>query len=165
MPADGMMDGSFTAAWDAAALRPLPEEFYARDPREVARDLLGKVLVCGAGSNLRAARLVEVEAYLGLADPASHAYRGPTPRNAVMFGPPGRAYVYLIYGRYFCVNVVCEDDGKAGAVLFRAAEPLAGHRAMARARGETRGRRTGSGETNGRAGAHGNGAGNHARAA
>lgn len=112
----------------------IPQKFYARDPREVARDLLGKILVCGRGRTLRAGRLVEVEAYLGLADPASHAYRGPTPRNQVMFGPPGHAYVYLIYGMYFCVNAVCEHEGKPGAVLFRAVEPLAGLPAMARAR-------------------------------
>jgi len=92
----------------------------------VARDLLGKVLVYDGPTGRRAARLVEVEAYLGSRDPASHAYRGPTPRTAPMFGPPGRSYVYFVYGMYHCLNVVTERDGVAGAVLVRGAEPLAG---------------------------------------
>jgi DNA-3-methyladenine glycosylase len=92
----------------------------------VARDLLGKVLVYDGPDGRRAARLVEVEAYLGSRDPASHAYRGPTPRTAPMFGPPGRSYVYFVYGMYHCLNVVTERDGVAGAVLVRGAEPLAG---------------------------------------
>jgi DNA-3-methyladenine glycosylase len=75
---------------------------------------------------MRAARIVEVEAYLGSRDPGSHAYRGPTPRTAPMFGPPGRSYVYFVYGMYHCLNVVAERDGQAGAVLLRGAEPLAG---------------------------------------
>lgn len=75
---------------------------------------------------IRAVRLVEVEAYLGARDPASHAYRGPTPRNAPMFGRAGHSYVYLIYGMYWCMNVVCETPGEPGAVLLRGAEPIAG---------------------------------------
>lgn len=106
-------------------LHPLPLPFYARATEAVARDLLGKVLVrrIPGGPTLRA-RIVEVEAYLGLDDGASHARRGPTPRSAIMFGPPGRLYVYLIYGMYHCMNFVTETEGTAGAVLIRAAEPL-----------------------------------------
>ena len=92
----------------------------------MARDLLGRVLVYDAPDGLRAARLVEVEAYLGDRDPASHAFRGPTPRTAVMFGRPGVAYVYFIYGNHHCMNVVAHAPGVAGAVLLRGAEPLAG---------------------------------------
>ena len=92
----------------------------------MARDLLGKVIVYDGPAGRRAARLVEVEAYLGARDPASHAYRGPTPRTAPMFGPPGRSYVYFVYGMYHCVNVVAERDGVAGAVLLRGAEPVEG---------------------------------------
>jgi DNA-3-methyladenine glycosylase len=92
----------------------------------VARDLLGKVLLYDGPHGRRAARIVEVEAYLGGSDPASHAYRGLTPRTAPMFGPPGRSYVYFVYGMYHCLNVVTESDGVAGAVLLRGAEPLMG---------------------------------------
>ena len=92
----------------------------------MARDLLGKVLVLEAPGGVKAARIVEVEAYLGGRDPASHAYRGPTPRTAPMFGPPGRSYLYFVYGMYHCLNVVTESDGIAGAVLLRGAEPIAG---------------------------------------
>lgn len=106
--------------------RRLPRSFYARPTEEVARDLLGKVLVYDGPAGTRAVRLVEVEAYLGANDPASHAYRGPTPRTAPMFGPPGRSYVYFVYGMYHCVNVVAERDGIAGAVLLRGAEPVIG---------------------------------------
>lgn len=108
-------------------LRPLPLAFFARPTLEVAPALVGKVLVRRApGQPQRIARLVEVEAYLGAEDAASHARRGPTPRALTMFGPPGRLYVYLVYGLHHCMNVVCESDGVAGAVLLRAAEPLAG---------------------------------------
>ena len=100
----------------------LPESFYQRPTVEVSRDLLGKVVVHGE----TAGRIVEVEAYLGLDDGASHAFRGPTPRARIMFGPPGRVYVYLIYGMYECMNLVTERDGTAGAVLIRALEPVAG---------------------------------------
>lgn len=93
----------------------------------MARDLLGKILVRDEPGPFRAARIVEVEAYLGLDDPASHAYRGPSARNAPMFGEPGHAYVYLSYGVHYCMNVVAKPAGRpAGAVLLRGAEPLDG---------------------------------------
>lgn len=113
----------------------LPAAFFDRDPRRVARDLLGKVLVRREGRKLLAARIVEVEAYLGEGDPAAHAAAGRTPRNAVLFGPPGYAYIYFIYGNHYCLNVSCLPDGVAGGILFRALEPLAGIAEMARARG------------------------------
>jgi DNA-3-methyladenine glycosylase len=100
----------------------------------VARELLGKVLVRDRGKLRLAGRVVEVEAYLGENDPASHAAAGNTARTAVLFGPPGYAYVYFIYGNYYCLNVSCEREGKAGGVLFRALEALEGIEEMARAR-------------------------------
>ena len=106
--------------------RRLTRSFYARATARVARDLLGKTLVYDGPLGRRAARIVEVEAYLGARDPASHAYRGPTPRTAPMFGPPGRSYVYFVYGMYHCLNVVTEERGVAGAVLLRGAEPILG---------------------------------------
>ncbi len=112
---------------------PLPRAFFARNPRRVARDLLGKVLVRNGKIPLLG-RIVEVEAYLGEADPAAHAAAGNTPRTSVLFGPPGHAYVYFIYGNHYCLNVSCEPEGKAGSVLFRALEPLFGTEKMARAR-------------------------------
>lgn len=119
--------------------RPLLREFFARDPRKVAVELLGKVLV-RAGEDqkeMRTARIVEVEAYLGEDDPAAHAFAGRTLRNEVLFGPPGHAYVYFIYGNHYCLNVSCEPEGKAGCVLFRALEPLTGIEEMAQARAVT----------------------------
>jgi DNA-3-methyladenine glycosylase len=104
----------------------LPREFFARDARTVARALLGKVLVRVDGGVRRAARIVETEAYHGLRDRASHARFGPTKRARVMFGPPGVAYVYLIYGTSHCMNVVTGREGEPSAVLLRAAEPLEG---------------------------------------
>ena len=114
--------------------RPLSREFYDHNPRRVSRDLLGKVLVRKEADKLLAARIVEVEAYLGENDPAAHSFAGRTPRNAVLFGPPGYAYVYFIYGNHYCLNVSCLPDGVAGGILFRAAEPLAGMEEMAEAR-------------------------------
>src|SRR5271166_4978430 len=116
------------------SLLPLPRAFFARGPRRVARELLGKVLVRDTGTGRLAARIVEVEAYLGENDPASHAAAGNTARTSVLFGPPGHAYVYFIYGNHYCLNVSCEREGKAGGVLFRAVEPLEGIEEMARAR-------------------------------
>lgn len=112
----------------------LAREFFNRDPRIVGRELLGKILVRREGRKKLAGRVVEVEAYLGKDDPAAHSFIGPTPRNQVMFGPPGFAYVYFIYGNHYCLNVSCQPEGQAAAVLFRALEPLAGIEAMARHR-------------------------------
>ncbi|HEX4406170.1 MAG TPA: DNA-3-methyladenine glycosylase [Polyangia bacterium] len=108
----------------AGTLAPLPRAFYARPTELVARALLGKVLVRRLGRRTLRARIVEVEAYLGERDAASHARRGPTPRSMIMFGPPGFLYVYLVYGMHHCMNFVTESDGVAGAVLIRAAAPL-----------------------------------------
>jgi DNA-3-methyladenine glycosylase len=121
----------------ARSVRPLERSFFARDPRVVARQLLGKILVRKTTAVYLAARIVEVEAYLGEKDPAAHAAAGRTARNSVLFGPPGFAYVYFIYGNHYCLNVSCEREGRAGCVLFRALEPLAGIETMRRARGLT----------------------------
>jgi len=116
------------------AASPLHRSFFARNPRRVARELLGKVLVRQSDAQSLAARIVEVEAYLGKNDPAAHSAAGKTARNSILFGPPGYAYVYFIYGNHYCLNVSCEREGKAGGVLFRAVEPLRGIKEMARAR-------------------------------
>jgi DNA-3-methyladenine glycosylase len=113
----------------------LPHSFYDRDPRFVGPDLLGKVLVRRQGKKSLAGRIVEVEAYLGAEDPAAHASVGKTKRNAVLFGPPGFAYVYFIYGNHYCLNVSCLPDGTPGGILFRALEPLNGIEEMFRLRG------------------------------
>jgi len=112
-----------------------PRAFYSRSPDAVARDLLGKVLVSRIRGQLLAGRIVEVEAYFGKDDPAAHSAAGKTARNAVLFGPPGHAYVYFIYGMHSCVNVSCEPEGQAGCVLIRALEPLSGLEKMACLRG------------------------------
>ncbi len=123
----------------------LPGQLLARTlfegtPERVAPRLLGKLLVRRVGEReLLAGRIVEVEAYLGphheTPDPAAHSHRGPTPRNQVLFGPAGHAYVYAIYGRYFCMNIACEPEGRAGCILVRALEPVMGMEQMARNRG------------------------------
>jgi DNA-3-methyladenine glycosylase len=113
----------------------LKPEFYNRDPRRVARALLGKVLVRKTPGGILAGRIVETEAYLGQGDAAAHSAAGRTARNSVLFGPPGHAYVYFIYGNHYCLNVSCLPDGMAGGVLFRAFEPVEGIEKMAEARG------------------------------
>jgi DNA-3-methyladenine glycosylase len=113
-----------------AVTRPVPRSTLEGDPVSVAPRLLNLLVARGD----RVARIVEVEAYRGERDPASHAYRGRTARNAVMFGPAGRLYVYFTYGMHFCANVVCDRDGVAGAVLLRAAAPVRGLQAMRVAR-------------------------------
>jgi DNA-3-methyladenine glycosylase len=114
--------------------RPIPEEFYLEPPDIVARNLLGKLLIRKLGGQSLIGRIVETEAYFGEDDPAAHSFAGRTARNEVLFGPPGRAYVYFIYGMHYCLNVSCEPDGQAGGVLFRALEPVAGLSEMARLR-------------------------------
>ena len=114
--------------------RILPRSFYARSTVEVARGLLGKMLVHGPTAGI----IVETEAYLGGEDLAAHSARGLTGRTRVIFGPPGHAYVYLIYGMYECLNLVAEQDGRPGCVLIRALEPVNGVDLMRARRGGTR---------------------------
>jgi DNA-3-methyladenine glycosylase len=119
------------------AWRTIPRKFFADPPEIVAPSLLGKLLARRTSDGLwLAGRIVEVEAYLGphitaTPDPAAHSFRGVTERNQVMFGPPGHAYVYFIYGMYFCMNVTCEPEGNAGCILIRALEPVLGREIMA----------------------------------
>jgi len=113
-----------------SCLDPLPRSFYDRDPRQIGPEVLGKLLVRREGAKLLAGRIVEVEAYLGADDAAAHASIGKTPRNAVLFGPPGYAYVYFIYGNHYCLNFSCLPNGTPGGILFRALEPVAGAETM-----------------------------------
>jgi DNA-3-methyladenine glycosylase len=116
--------------------KKIQRRFFAKPPELVAPQLLGKLLARRTPTGWLAGRIVEVEAYLGphiteTPDPAAHSFRGVTDRNRVMFGPPGHAYVYFIYGMYYCVNVTCEPEGMAGCILIRALEPVLGQEAMA----------------------------------
>jgi DNA-3-methyladenine glycosylase len=119
--------------------KSLPRAFFEAPPELVAPRLLGKVLAHRTSAGLLSGRIVEAEAYLGPhnepPDPAAHSHRGPTPRNVVLFGPAGYAYVYAIYGRYFCMNISCEVEGRAGCILLRGLEPLYGTDQMALNRG------------------------------
>src|SRR3954470_8026663 len=116
----------------------LSADFYARPTLDVARDLIGKVLIHKTSTGVTAGAIVEVEAYIGEDDPACHAAPGPTQRNAPLYGPPGHAYVYLNYGVHYLVNVVTEPAGSPAAVLIRALEPLDGLSLMRRRRTRTR---------------------------
>jgi DNA-3-methyladenine glycosylase len=112
----------------------LPRTFYSRSPEIVARALLGKLLIRDLHGERLTGRITEVEAYLGLTDPASHAFRGLTPNNAVLFGPAGRTHVYFIYGMYYCLNTSAHVPGEAGGVLIRAIAPIEGIETMAHLR-------------------------------
>jgi DNA-3-methyladenine glycosylase len=112
----------------------LPKNFYTRSPEVVARFLLGKRLIRDLHGERLTGRIIEVEAYLGLTDPASHAYRGLTPNNFPLFGPPGRTHVYFIYGMYYCLNASAHLPGEAGGVLIRAIAPIDGIETMAHLR-------------------------------
>ena len=109
----------------------LRRAFFNRDPRAVARELLGKLVIRREGRKQLAGRIVEVEAYLGAGDLAAHAAAGHTARNAVLWGPPGHAYIYFIYGVHYCLNISCLPAGEAGCILIRALEPVSGIADMA----------------------------------
>jgi DNA-3-methyladenine glycosylase len=115
----------------------LPRSFYLDSPDVVARNLLGKLITRDLNGERLTGRIIEIEAYLGLSDPASHSFIGKTARNAVLFGPPGFSYVYFIYGMHYCLNFSCEPEGEPGGVLIRALQPVAGLDTMARLRGLT----------------------------
>jgi DNA-3-methyladenine glycosylase len=138
-----MAAGSGVSAAGTGRAEVLPRAFFDRASQQVAPDLLGCVLESGLPDGLVAVVLTEVEAYAGLADAASHAYRGLTRRNAVMFGEPGHAYVYFTYGMHFCVNLVCLPEGTASAVLLRAGSVVAGEDLARRRRAATRSARPG----------------------
>ncbi|MCF2533734.1 DNA-3-methyladenine glycosylase [Yinghuangia soli] len=125
----------------AAPRRALPRSFFARPVLDVAPDLLGRLLVRGSDDGRIVLRITEVEAYDGADDPGSHAYRGRTPRNSTMFGPPGHVYVYFTYGMHYCANIVCGPADRASAVLLRAGEIVEGT-ALARTRRPTARRTT-----------------------
>lgn len=116
-------------------LRKIKADFYLQNSVSAAKALLGKYLVRRQGAYVMAAKIVETEAYRGKNDPGSHAFAKRTPRNEVMFGPPGRAYVYFCYGNHYLFNIVTEPEGTAGAVLIRAVEPLRGIKRMKKNRG------------------------------
>ena len=115
----------------------IPQSFYLGPPDLVARALLGKLLIRRLDGEDLVCRITETEAYFGSGDSAAHSFAGRTARTEVLFGPPGRAYVYLIYGMHFCLNISCEPEGQAGCVLLRAGEPVAGMETMSRLRGLT----------------------------
>ena len=126
-----------TVKLSATESRKLPREFYARPVLVVARECIGKVIVHRTGRGIAAGRIVEVEAYRGPLDLAAHSARGLTKRTAAMYGPPGHAYVYLLYGISWAMNIVTTADGEPHAVLIRAIEPLRGLALMARRRGKS----------------------------
>ncbi|HSY37033.1 MAG TPA: DNA-3-methyladenine glycosylase [Acidobacteriaceae bacterium] len=113
----------------------LPRSFYLDSPDVVARNLLGKLITRTLNGERLTGRITEIEAYLGLSDPASHSFIGKTARNAVLFGPPGFSYVYFIYGMHYCLNFSCQPAGEPGGVLIRALQPVAGLETMTRLRG------------------------------
>ncbi len=121
-------------AFDVSRARLVRRAFFNSDPRQVCPELLGKIIVRKEGRKVLSGRIVELEAYLGADDAAAHAAAGRTARNDVLWGPPGHAYIYFIYGVHYCLNISCMPEGEAGCVLVRALEPLSGIKQMALAR-------------------------------